>query len=135
MKILYGDTADQRSFNKMLGRLKQLDESREEFVSNVSHELKTPITSIQGYAELLESGMIQDESMKMDFARRIKKEAANMTGLINDILMISRLEAKDAEVVMTDVRISVLLEEIMDSLKPQAASSQVFMHVDCSPCA
>ena len=106
---------------------------RQEFFSNASHELKTPITSIQGYAELLESGMIQDESTKADFASRIKKEAVRMTGLINDILMISRLEAKEAEVTFSDVRVSVLLEEIIDSLKPQAAEAQVFGHVDCQP--
>ena len=56
-----------------------------------------------------------------------------MAGLINDILMISRLEAKDAEVVVSDVRVSVLLEEIIDSLKPAAAAGQVFMHCDCQP--
>ena len=106
---------------------------RQEFFSNASHELKTPITSIQGYAELLESGMIQDEATKADFASRIKKEAVRMTGLINDILMISRLEAKEAEVTFSDVRVSVLLEEIIDSLKPQAAEAQVFVHVDCQP--
>lgn len=77
--------------------------------------------------------MIQDEDMQRDFARRIKKEAAGMTGLINDILMISRLEAKEAEVTMSDVRISVLLEEIAARLKPQAASGQVFLHIDCQP--
>ena len=106
---------------------------RQEFFSNASHELKTPITSIQGYAVLLESGMIQDEATKADFASRIKKEAVRMTGLINDILMISRLEAKEAEVTFSDVRVSVLLEEIIDSLKPQAAEAQVFVHVDCQP--
>ena len=111
----------------------KIDETRKEFIANVSHELKTPITSIQGYAELLESGMIQDDGLKLDFAKRIKKEAAGMTGLINDILMISRLESMDAEVMFSDVRISVLLQEIMDSLKPLAASCQVFLHVDCKP--
>lgn len=122
-----------RSVDAYLTQIDKEKQIRQEFFSNASHELKTPITSIQGYAELLESGMIQDEAMKMDFARRIKKEAVNMTGLINDILMISRLETKDAEVVVSEVRISVLLDEIMDSLKPQAASSQVFMHADCQP--
>lgn len=77
--------------------------------------------------------MIQDENMKMDFIKRIKREAINMAGLINDILMISRLEAKDAEVVVSDVRVSVLLEEIIDSLKPAAAAGQVFIHCDCQP--
>ena len=56
-----------------------------------------------------------------------------MTGLISDILRISRLESMDAEVMFSDVRISVLLQEIMDSLKPLAASCQVFLHVDCKP--
>ena len=116
-----------------MDRLEKEKRIRQEFFSNASHELKTPITSIQGYAELLESGMIQDDGMKLDFARRIKKEAAGMTGLINDILMISRLESMDAEVMFSDVRISVLLQEIMDSLKPLAASCQVFLHVDVKP--
>lgn len=116
-----------------LTRIDKEKQIRQEFFSNASHELKTPITSIQGYAELMESGMVQDENMKMDFIKRIKKEAINMAGLINDILMISRLEAKDAEVVVSDVRISVLLDEITDSLKPAAASGQVFIHCDCQP--
>ena len=116
-----------------LTRIDKEKRIRQEFFGNASHELKTPITSIQGYAELIENGMIQDENMKMDFIKRIKKEAINMAGLINDILMISRLEAKDAEVVVSDVRVSVLLEEIIDSLKPAAAAGQVFMHCDCQP--
>ena len=122
-----------RNVKDYLNRIEKEKQIRLEFFSNASHELKTPITSIQGYAELLESGMIVDEEMKADFARRIKKEAENMTGLINDILMISRLEAKDAEVVFSQVRISVLLDDILDSLKPLAAQSQVFIHSDCQP--
>ena len=85
-----------------LNRIEKEKQIRQEFFSNASHELKTPITSIQGYAELMESGMIQDEAMKLDFIRRIKKEASNMAGLIGDILMISRLEAKDAQVVLSE---------------------------------
>ena len=122
-----------RNVKEYLSQIEKEKQIRQEFFSNASHELKTPITSIQGYAELLESGMIQDENMKLDFARRIKKEAENMTGLINDILMISRLEAKDAEVVFSSVRISVLLDDILDSLKPLAAQCQVFLHADCQP--
>ncbi len=122
-----------RNVEEYLTQIEKEKQIRQEFFSNASHELKTPITSIQGYAELLEGGLIRDESMQRDFAGRIKKEAVRMTGLINDILMISRLETKEAEVVMTDVRISVLLEEIVGSLKPQAAAGQVFIHIDCQP--
>ncbi|WP_124068285.1 ATP-binding protein [Clostridium sp. E02] len=106
---------------------------RQEFFSNVSHELKTPITSVQGYAELLESGIIQDEDQKIDFLRRIKKEASNMNSLINDILMISRLETKEAEVLKSDVRLSILVEDIIDSIKPLAATREVLVHTDCKP--
>lgn len=122
-----------RNVKDYLGQLERERHIRQEFFSNASHELKTPITSIQGYAELLESGLIQDEAMKADFARRIKKEAVNMTSLINDILMISRLESKEAEVTFSDVRISPLLEDIVESLKPMAALSQVYIHADCQP--
>ena len=69
--------------------------------------------------------MIQDEAMKLDFIRRIKKEASNMAGLIGDILMISRLEAKDAQVGAFRCADQPLLEEIAESLKPAAAQSQV----------
>ncbi|WP_367565598.1 sensor histidine kinase [Lacrimispora sp.] len=116
-----------------LNRLELEKQIRQEFFSNASHELKTPITSVQGYAELLESGIIEDEDQKKDFVRRIKKEAVNMNNLINDILMISRLETKEAEVVKTDVRLSILLDDIIASLKPLAASHEVIIHLDCKP--
>ena len=134
LNIIARTTTDMsKSVQDYIRKLEKEKTIRQEFFSNASHELKTPITSIQGYAELMESGMIQDENMKMDFIKRIKREAINMAGLINDILMISRLEAKDAEVVVSDVRVSVLLEEIIDSLKPAAAAGQVFIHCDCQP--
>lgn len=129
------DTTTEMSHNvkEYLNRLELEKQIRQEFFSNASHELKTPITSIQGYAELLENGIIQDESVKKDFLNRIKKEAVNMTNLINDILMISKLEAKEVKVVMADVRIGPLLDELIISLQPFAAAAEVFLHVDCMP--
>ena len=68
---------------------------RQEFFSNASHELKTPITSIRGFAELLCGPAELPEAKRLEFARRILKEAGTMQNLIRDIIMISRLEAGD----------------------------------------
>lgn len=106
---------------------------RQEFFTNASHELKTPITSIRGYIELLENGMATDENMKLEFMGRIKKEAQNMTELINDILMISRLETKEVEVIRTDVRICSLINELIASLKPLAAENNITIEMSCKP--
>ena len=116
-----------------LNRIELEKQIRQEFFNNASHELKTPITSVQGYAELLENDLFADESQKKEFVRRIKKEAGHMNQLINDILMISRLEAKEAELIKTQVRLSVLLEDVVESLKPVAAFHEVTIHVDCKP--
>ena len=70
---------------------------RQEFFSNASHELKTPITSIYGFAELLEQGLVTDEEKRKEYISRIKQESERITNLINDILMISQLEQKKTE--------------------------------------
>ncbi len=106
---------------------------RQEFFSNVSHELKTPLTSVCGYLELLENNMVSDENRKKDFLARIKKETINMTSLINDILMISRLETKEAEVTLSDVRLAPLVKEVCTSLEPLAKEYQVSISTNCRP--
>lgn len=106
---------------------------RQEFFSNASHELKTPLTSIRGYLELLENDMAADENMKRNFMARIQKETVNMTNLINDILMISRLETKEAEVLLTQIRISPLVMEVCSSLEPLAKEYQVTLSLNCKP--
>ena len=104
---------------------------RQEFFSNASHELKTPITSVRGYAELLCQDFAKDEAMRKDFLNRIIKETDHMTGLIDDILMISRLESKDAEVTLSRVQMDQVLNEVLDSLAPQAASCEVEIFGKC----
>ena len=106
---------------------------RQEFFSNASHELKTPITSVRGYIELLENGLVTDEGQKNEFLARIKKETQNMANLINDILMISRLETKEAEVVLTKVRVCPLVSEVCTSLEPLAKQCDVIIEMNCRP--
>ena len=90
---------------------------RQEFFSNVSHELKTPITSIRGYSELLEAGVINDEGAKKKALDKIHDEVDNMSNLINDILMISRLENKDIDVIKHPVHLMPLVDEIIDTMQ------------------
>lgn len=106
---------------------------RQEFFSNASHELKTPITAIKGYAELMDNGFVQDEETRKNFVKRILKSTDNMVTLINDILMISRLETKDAEVTFSKVRMMSMVEEVLESVEPAAAEYQVSLHMECEP--
>ena len=105
--------------------------SGQEFFSNASHELKTPITSVRGYAELLSQDFVKDEATRKDFLARILKETEHMTSLIDDILMISRLESKDAEVTLSKVNLKSVMDEVLESLTPQAASCKVEISGSC----
>lgn len=109
-------------------RLEQEKQIRQEFFSNASHELKTPITSIRGYVELLESGMCVSEETEKDFLKRIKKETLRMTNLVDDILMISRLESRGAKTELVEIRVRDLMDETASSLAPMAVERTVLMH-------
>ncbi len=122
-----------KSVNEYMNRIEFERMVRQEFFSNVSHELKTPLTSIRGYLELIENGMATDEMMQKDFLSRIKKETVNMTNLINDILMISRLETKEAEIELSEVRVCPLVREVCNSLEPLAQECQVTIKMSCKP--
>ncbi len=106
---------------------------RQEFFSNASHELKTPITSVKGYAEILQNHLAKDTAAEEDCIRRIITEADHMTSLINDILMISKLETKDLSVDLSEVRMAPLLSEVVESLEPIAKGQEVSIHTDCQP--
>lgn len=120
-----------RNVREYLERLEQEKQIRQEFFSNASHELKTPITSVRGYVELLQSGMELDEETREDFLERIKKEAVRMTSLVDDILMISRLESGGEKTEPVTVKVKELAEEAAASLAPQAAERTVSVHCDC----
>ena len=93
---------------------------RQEFFSNASHELKTPITSIRGFAELLCSGNALSEEKRREFAGRILKEAGTMQNLIGDIIMISRLEAGDIVFEKEVLDLADVVRECCNDVKPLA---------------
>ncbi len=102
---------------------------RQEFFSNVSHELKTPMTSIRGYSELLQAGMIDDPKVRKQSLDKIQKEVDHMSQLIGDILMISRLENKDIEVIKHPVHLNQLLMIFLESLKVEIEKKKLKLYV------
>ena len=105
------------------------DGMRQEFTANVSHELKTPLTSISGYAELIESGMAKDEDVRR-FAGTIRKEAARLLSLISDIIRLSPLDEDESPVSETPVDLLALANECMESLEQNAGKKGVALSVE-----
>ncbi len=113
------------AFNKMLGRLKLLDESREEFVSNVSHELKTPMTSMKVLADsLLEQENVPVE-MYQEFMGDIAKEIDRENQIITDLLSLVKMDKTGQNINIQTVNINELLEQILKRLKPIAEKKNV----------
>ena len=88
---------------------------RREFTANVSHELKTPLTSISGYAELMKSGIVQPEDIP-EFANRIYKEARHLINLIDDVIRISRLDEKNVQLPFEEIDLLELATETVSRL-------------------
>lgn len=106
---------------------KSVEKMKQEFTANVSHELKTPLTSISGYAEMIESGIVKDEDIKR-FSARIHKEAKRLVALIGDIIKLSRLEEQaDEKDRFTTVNLNEILVDCVDSLDMSAKKHNVKM--------
>ncbi len=122
-----------REMDALNERLIREKEIRQEFFANASHELKTPITSIRGYAELLESDMIKDEDTKRDMISRIKKEADHMNMLIADILEVSKLESNEFRPDIMRVDMSVLIDEAIETFRPRAEDMEISLYNYAKP--
>lgn len=112
-------------FNGMLGRMKVIDDSREEFVSNVSHELKTPLTSMKVLADSINS--IEDAPIELykEFMADIGNEVDRETKIINDLLSLVKMDKAAADLNISNVNINELLEQILKRLKPIADKQEV----------
>ena len=113
------------AFNKMLTRMKVLDESRSEFVSNVSHELKTPITSMKVLADSLLGQQGLPEELYQEFLHDISKEIDRENDIITDLLALVRMEKSESEINISSVNINEILEAVLKRLKPIAESKNI----------
>ena len=108
------------------------DAMRREFTANVSHELKTPLTSISGYAELIQGGVVKPEDVPR-FAGTIYNEAQRLIVLVNDIIRLSRLEDQDVRQEQQPIDLLELCHETASYLEAAAQKQQVQLTVQGQP--
>jgi two-component system, OmpR family, phosphate regulon sensor histidine kinase PhoR len=109
--------------------LKKLEQMRKDFVANVSHELKTPITSIKGFSETLLDGAMKDEDTLRNFLDIILKESDRLQSLIQDLLELSKVEKSGFELSLQKESISGLIEEILPILNERAREKGITLDV------
>lgn len=119
------------AFNKMVNRMKILDESRQEFVSNVSHELKTPLTSMKVLADSLVGQQGVPEELYQEFMSDITAEIDRENKIITDLLSLVKMDKKAADVNITHMDINQLLEDILKRLRPIADRRNIDLILDC----
>ncbi len=110
--------------------IKKLEDIRTEFVSNVTHELKTPLTSIRGFVETLKSGAIEDPSVSSKFLDIIDIEAERLYMLINDILQLSEIEGMKSDENVQQNNLNSIVEEVILILEPAASKKNVNIQVN-----
>lgn len=107
--------------------------ARQDFTANVSHELKTPLTAISGYAELLQSGMVS-EDQKQHFYQEIIKNSNRLLALINDIIRLSELDRSEKEPQFSEFDLYDAVNEFMEGLKVGAAGKDISLEFSGEHC-
>lgn len=114
-----------RAFNTMTEKLEKVDEARQEFVSNVSHELKTPLSSIKVLSDsiLLEEGIPTE--MYREFLKDINSEIDRMTDIVNNLLSLVKLDYKEAGLFIEETNLNYMLEDIIKMVTPLAEQKNI----------
>ena len=108
------------------------DALRREFTANISHELKTPLTSIYGIADMMESGMVKKKDIS-GFARRIRDESSRMIALIEDIIRLSRLDDESFTEEVLPLDLYEIAENVREQLRPAAEAKQLTVTLEGTP--
>ncbi|MDD4179371.1 MAG: ATP-binding protein [Candidatus Margulisbacteria bacterium] len=108
-----------------ISEMKKLENLRSEFVANVSHELKTPLTAIRGYVETLLDGAIDDPENNKGFLQKIDKNAQSLSALIDDLLQLSSLEARRGIKPFTDIDVSQVIVRAMETLSGKLKTKEI----------
>lgn len=126
-------TQQQEQLRKDRDEIAKSAQIRQEFTANVSHELKTPLHAISGYAELLENGIVKDEDIK-PFAGKIRKESLRMAKLVEDTIGLSKLDSGAKEMKWEDIDLYTIAENAVDCLEIPAEDAGVSISLDGISC-
>jgi two-component system phosphate regulon sensor histidine kinase PhoR len=118
-----------------LTKLNKLENIRQDFVANVSHELKTPITSIRGYVETLLDGALDDRKAAGKFLNIIDRQGRRLEAIVEDLLTLARIEDKEGKksVLLETEKIKPVLEAAMQTCFVQARQKNMIIKVECVP--
>ena len=119
-----------RAFNSMIARMQASQKSQREFVANVSHELKTPLTSVQGFAQAILDGTADSEEARQQAAQVIYDESGRMHRMVLDLLDLARLDAGIANITMSPVNMLAILNAVAEKFTPQLQRAGVNIKVD-----
>lgn len=122
-----------RAFNAMILRVQSSQQSQREFVANVSHELKTPLTSVQGFAQAILDGTADSPDARRQAAEVIYREAGRMHRMVLDLLDLARLDAGTADMTMLPVNMPALLNAVVEKFSPQLQKSGMILNVEFAP--
>jgi signal transduction histidine kinase len=111
-----------RAFNYLGKSLKQMYEVHQSLLANVSHELKTPLTSIEGYAQALLEGVVKSEAKRKKSLEIIREEARRLSRLVSDLLTLSALDARKLKLNLQVVRLKDVIEKLGERYKEKALS-------------
>ena len=109
--------------------IRRLEKMRSEFVANVSHELKTPITSVKGFAETLLSGDVSDKETSDQFLRIIYDESERLNRLITDLLELSKIEKQAMPLQITDVNVNEIINNSTQTISKFARDKNITLHL------
>ncbi len=113
------------SFNQMIGRLREQERVRQEFISNASHELKTPTMAIGSVVEALQAGAAEDPKLRVQFLGSLERLVDRQTNLIQDLLDISKLDSGSETNWQSEVNISQVISDAVDQIRPQADKKEL----------
>jgi two-component system OmpR family sensor kinase len=114
-----------QAFNEMSARVHASQQSQRDFVANVSHELKTPLTSVQGFAQAILDGTAETPESQQQAAQVVYDEAGRMYRMVLDLLDLARFDAGTADLQMERVELDLLLQAVVERLGPQSKQAGV----------